>query len=518
MTPTVKITAAMLYDLVQCPHRLSMDLFGDPTKRDEVNAFVQLLWEKGTAYEQEFISGLNTDFIDLSQFSGADKEHLTIEAMKRGDELIYGGRISAGDLVGAPDLLRKENGKYVAGDIKSGGGEDGHDDNAKPKKHYGVQVALYTDILIQLGFANARTPFIWDVSGDEVIYDLDEPQGIRNPWTLWDVYEDVLLHARQVAAKCETTLPAYGGNCKLCHWYTACKITLEASDDLTLIPELGRTKRDTMVGLIPTIYELSAMNVDDFIVGKKTVFSGIGPSSLEKFHSRAKLCKTRGAKPYLTQPIRLPRAETELFFDIEVDPMRGFCYLHGFVERRHGDNSTEKFCAFFADSVSPIDEERAFAEAWAYIEKSQPCTVYYYSKYERTIWRQLQTRYPSVCSADEIEDLFDPTNSVDLYFDVVKKATEWPTNDYSIKSLAKFLGFRWRDTHPSGAASIEWFDRLIKTGDQQIKKRILDYNEDDCIATRVLLDGIRKLSIGGAAHQDQQFAESTAPQSLKMSG
>jgi hypothetical protein len=39
--PSPPITAAMLYDLVQCPHRPAMDLFGDPAKRDEVNATVR---------------------------------------------------------------------------------------------------------------------------------------------------------------------------------------------------------------------------------------------------------------------------------------------------------------------------------------------------------------------------------------------------------------------------------------------------------------------------------------------
>jgi predicted RecB family nuclease len=60
-----------------------------------------------------------------------------------------------------------------------------------------------------------------------------------------------------------------------------------------------------------------------------------------------------------------------------------------------------------------------------------------------------------------------------------------------IKTLAKFLGFSWRDTHPSGTASIVWFDRWIQTGDAAVKQQILDYNEDDCVATRVVLDGIR---------------------------
>ncbi len=70
---------------------------------------------------------------------------------------------------------------------------------------------------------------------------------------------------------------------------------------------------------------------------------------------------------------------------------------------------------------------------------------------------------------DEIEALFASPSTIDLYYDVVFKATEWPTRDYSIKTLAKYLGFKWRDTHPSGAASIEWFDRWVQTGDSEIK-------------------------------------------------
>jgi len=61
------------------------------------------------------------------------------------------------------------------------------------------------------------------------------------------------------------------------------------------------------------------------------------------------------------------------------------------------------------------------------------------------------------------------------------------------KTLAKFLGFSWRDTHPSGGASIEWFISWMQTGDITIKQPILDFNVDDCVATRVVLDGIRAL-------------------------
>ncbi len=98
-------------------------------------------------------------------------------------------------------------------------------------------------------------------------------------------------------------------------------------------------------------------------------------------------------------------------------------------------------------------------------------------------------------AAEELEELFDPARAIDLYFDVVLPKTEWPTRDYSIKTLAKYLGFSWRDAHPSGAASIEWFHRWVQSGDAEIMQWILEYNEDDCRATRVLLDGIRRFAV-----------------------
>jgi len=116
------ITASMLYDLVQCPHRVTMDLCEDFAKRDPINPFMQLLWEKGNAFEQEVIEELQVPFVNLRPFSDQEREQLTIEAMSRGDTLIYGGRISAGGLRGDPDLLRRKHDGYVAGGIKSGAG------------------------------------------------------------------------------------------------------------------------------------------------------------------------------------------------------------------------------------------------------------------------------------------------------------------------------------------------------------------------------------------------------------
>ena len=108
---------------------------------------------------------------------------------------------------------------------------------------------------------------------------------------------------------------------------------LKARDDLTLLPELGRWKRDVIADELPTVSALAKCNVNRYVTGKKTMFRGVGLQTFQKFHERAKLVTTPKAKPYRTREITLPTTESELFFDIEVDPMHDFCYLHGFVVR-----------------------------------------------------------------------------------------------------------------------------------------------------------------------------------------
>ena len=489
------ITGAMLYSLVTCPHRVTMDFFADPADREEPNAFVKLLWEQGSLFEQQVVEGFSIPVTDLSSYTGDEKERRTLEAMRRGEPLIYSGRIRSGNLLGQPDLLRKEGERYIAGDIKSGSGEEGPADNSKPKTSYAVQLALYTDILERTGWSAGRRAFVWDIHGEEVPYDFQAPKGKRSLGTLWQDYEAALNEAMQIVGGSGLTRPAYGATCKLCVWYTACIQRIRETDDLTQIPELGRSRRDAMYGQIATVAELASADLDVFIHGTTTDFPRIGVDTLRKYHDRARLLSRKGATPYARKPLHFPDHLRELFFDIEVDPMRDLCYLHGFIERHNGDNSTERFVATFADQPTAEAEKQAFAEAMAYLRGNTPCAIYYYSKYERTMYRKLQAKYPDVCTAEEVEALFDPEHTVDLYGDVVRKHTEWPVWDYSIKTLAKYLGFSWRDTNPSGAASIEWFHRWVETGDLAIRQRVLDYNEDDCRATRVLRDALERLPV-----------------------
>jgi predicted RecB family nuclease len=235
----------------------------------------------------------------------------------------------------------------------------------------------------------------------------------------WDDYEAALVDARAILARQLVPLPGYSSVCKLCHWHTFCIAQLIAEDDLTLIPFLRRSDRDVMRDSIPTIAALATSNPEGFIKGKKTVFAGIGADRLRLLQARAAMLKASPPKPYLREPVALDLFPLELFFDVEVDPLRGICYLHGFVERRNRDNTTERYVSFLAEEPTPAAERDAFTAAFDYLAAHVDAAIYYYSKYERTIYRKLQQKYPDICTPEDVEGLFEPPRAIDLYGDVV---------------------------------------------------------------------------------------------------
>ena len=225
--------------------------------------------------------------------------------------------------------------------------------------------------------------------------------------------------------------------------------------------------------------------------GNPKFLYNIGKPGLYKALERARiLCETK--KPVFVERLEFPKTKYELFFDIETDPTQEFVYLHGVYER-NGDNKEFKY--FITEELSEKEEKRAWSDFWKYIDSlpKNDFTVYYYSPYEKTTYKALQKKYSDVISEQEVVDFFENPNVIDLYSDTIIKKTDWPLGSYSIKAIAQYLDFKWRDETPSGALSIPWFNEYLKEKDEKILKRILEYNEDDCMATMVLKDGISRL-------------------------
>jgi uncharacterized protein len=500
----MSITASKLFSYIQCPHRVWRDEHGpQDEKNTDPNPFVEMLWEKGVQHEREVVAGIGS-YTDVSQGDLVSRARDTIAAMKRGDGLIYQGVLMSGDLVGIPDLLRKVGtGEYIPMDIKSGMGLEGSEDepgDAKLKAHYALQLCLYREALGDLGYASGPWKgVILDVRGLEVPYDLEAAQGARNKETWKERYARDKQNVRALLANEAQNLPALSpGKCKLCPWYESCKKWATAKDDLTLLFYMGRSARDRIsedLG-VKTVKDLAQLNLAEALAKKDSdseFLKGVGEKTLQSAIDRARIMKGGGG-PVAYDVIKFPDVTYELFFDIEDDPTQEFVYMHGVYER---SPNGERYLDFTAKDATTEEEKRAWSEFWGYV-RSLPkgnFAVYYYSAHEKTTYRRMQKKYPDVVSEDELEMFFGSENTIDLYTKVVLKSTDWPLGSYSIKSLATYLGFSWRDKSPSGALSIQWFNEYLKTRDASIMSRILEYNEDDCKATMVLKDGLEKLPL-----------------------
>jgi predicted RecB family nuclease len=499
------ITASKLYDYIQCHHRPWRDIWGPQEEKiKEANPFVELLWEKGVKHEEKIISRFG-DFLDLKDGLLDERFQRTIKAMKSKTSLIYQGVLKYENLLGIPDILKKlPDDTYIPIDIKSGTGFEGADEEegeeGKPKKHYSVQLCLYNDLLKKLGFASHNSGKVIDIHGEEVEYNLTSPMGTRTQETWWEFYEKVKKHVDFLMKNEYKNKPAMAGACKLCPWYNSCKKWCEEKKDLTNVFYLGRSIRDRLNEdlLIENIDEFLELDVEEVMkqkeaekkTGNKNFLFRIGKDSLLKSLQRAKiLYQTK--KPVSYEPIIFPQVSYELFFDIEDDPTQEFVYLHGIYER---NGKKERFIDFSATEISDEAEKEAWRKFWQYIYSlpQNDFAVYYYSHHEKTTYKKLQKRYSDIISLEKIEAFFENPNVIDLY-GIVQKQTDWPVGSYSLKALATYLGFSWRDSTPSGALSIQWFNNYIETKDKSVLKRILEYNEDDCKATMILKDNLEKL-------------------------
>ena len=97
------IAAKDLYNYTKCLYRVYLDSNGNPSEKGEVSEFAKLLWEMGLQTEREYLDSLGEKPItDLSAFGVETATDKTLEAMERGDELIYQGCLVFESLSGPP--------------------------------------------------------------------------------------------------------------------------------------------------------------------------------------------------------------------------------------------------------------------------------------------------------------------------------------------------------------------------------------------------------------------------------
>src|SRR3989338_2302379 len=471
-----KITPQHFYKFFQCPHWIWYDLYEDQEKKKATPPLMQMIYEDGLKHEREIIKSRKFEEVDPAMFKDLDEAFLaTAELMKKGKN-IYHGVLMDEHWVGIPDLLEvrplSELGDkklkshfgdyyYVVYDIK----------NSKDiKDEHKFQLVFYSLMLERIQGVRPREAYIINSQGEEKSFVVDE-------------FLDYFHLTRENIEKIiegEKPPPFLKSGCKRTPLYSLCLTETESCRDVSLIYRLSQMDQRQL-------YDIGIKTIDDFAHADLEVLRNQLISwnfdKLVRFHNQAQSL-VKNESLILKKPV-FPEVETEIYFDIESDPTQDIDYMLGLLVNNKTDNSEPEFRYFLANDKS--EEEKIWREFTKFIEDLENFVIYHYAFYEKQTFDRLALRYGV---SDKASEKFK-NNTIDLHRTVVDSVV-LPLYFYSLKDVARHVGFQWKAEDAGGAESVVWYNQWKETGDKKILQKILDYNKDDVVATMIVKEWLEK--------------------------
>ncbi len=203
----------------------------------------------------------------------------------------------------------------------------------------------------------------------------------------------------------------------------------------------------------------------------------------------------------IVEPSRMGCPTGDVEVDIDMESYGDTTYLWGaFVTTRVPvDGVSTGYLAFVNwDDHETDAEARLFASFWTWFrdlrercrdqERSVVAYCFWAQAEDGAMNRAVESPLPGGPTLADLDEFrrTNPTQWIDLHH--VAKAQIQTDGPMGLKVLASRAGFSWRDPNPSGEASMVWYETALGTGPtaEAARRRILEYNEDDCRATRAL--------------------------------
>jgi len=455
------IKAGNFYEFVKCPRKVYLHFFGNQEKKQPLSEFMQKKSDQGKEFEQKIIKSL--EFIKPEEeFKEEQAFEQTLNYMKQGKDLIYQGWLMQDNLVGIPDLLEKKKGKselgdyyYEVCDIKLG---------KSVREEYVMQIMFYSYLLFQIQGLMPKKAYL--ILGNK------EKVGI-NVKEYFEKFQNMLEKIKEISQGAAPSI-YINGSCKECVWKSLCLEEAKKENSLSLIYNLPRSKIELLKKhKIRNLKQAAKLDVE-----KLSEIKEFSPESLNKYKLQSKSLLNK--EIIKIKDPKFPR-DTPIYFDIEdTEDKDGnkIVYLFGLVINNEYINFLAK---------DPKDEKKIWNEFLKYFEHLDNFKLYTYSHHEKSMLKKLFIKHKGN------EETYNKIqqNIIDL-FKVVKETTVLPIYSYTIKDVAKFLGFRWTSQNASGSQSIVWYDQWLEKKNKKYLDEVLKYNEEDCKAMLIIKEHIEK--------------------------
>jgi predicted RecB family nuclease len=533
------------YAAVRCAVRTQWDVVR-PREAEPDEEFHAWLAAAGRTFEGEVMAALRAahpDAVDVGRDAPAEeREARTLAALHAGARLVLHPRLpvdTAGGRVGEPDLLVRGRDGYHPVDVKHHrtisdadagdlrgvqplDGLDGTSASARPRdaRPYErlrddlLQLAHYRRLLEACGQA-AAAPVLGAIIGRErhvVWLDLAAPRVPASDdsgmVSALDAYDAEYAARRRIAAEAAAHVvdpsdplplaPVRIAECPRCPWRVHCGDLLEARQDVSLLPRVGRAQWEALARIgADTIPALAAWADDTPVEGltDKALAAAIE-------QARARLGPAPAYRRRGVERVEVVGADVEL--DIDMENVGGGAYLWGvWVGGRAAEQIAPPGYRCFVDwdADAAAAGVRAFEAFWTWLDGSRAearargltLRAYCWSAAAENRW--LRHGAAAIGRSREVERFIASPEWVDLM--AVFDRNVLTGHGIALKSVAYRLGFFWDDEDPDGAQSMLWWqDATAPDVDAQLREdqreRLLAYNRDDVRATSYIRDWLRR--------------------------
>lgn len=457
------ITERSFFRYLKCPHWVYFDAHGDVPKPHD--PLMQALQDEGLleAHHRALLATRK----DVAEVTAEDEEEAffqTLAFMREGRQTIYRGVLIDGHWIGHPDILEKVEGKsklgdyfYVAADMKRA---------RALKDEFMFQGCFYAELLQKIQGTKPVQGYVITPDQEVLSYVISSFEG---------EYALTLDGIERIVSG-EKPVHFLTSGCKQSPWFETCRELSESCDDLSVLNRVWKEEiaRLNAIG-VRTVAELAKLAPRDLAHR----IPEANPERLETLRDQALALVEK--KHIIRGRIKFEKVPTELYFDIESNPLRDHDYLFGVLEVT-GDQET--YHAFFAGTRE--EEKEMWEKFCSFMESHPEAPVYHYGRFEADVLRRFDHRFgctPAIRSAFA-------NNLVDV-LGLIRPNVLFPLSFYSLKDIAAYIGFHWRAEDAGGANSVLWFEAWLRDRNKKQLDKIVAYNEDDVRATLALVKWLK---------------------------
>lgn len=430
-------------------------------EKKEIDRHRDIRMEQGTEFEKAWVTKTYPHAIEIKAYYGIEAIKETLNLMIKGADVIYQPHLSffEKEIYGKGDILVKSNQAasdlgdycYLVTEIKN---------SKKIKDYHKLQAGIYNYILgIIQGFTPPEISIVLKDSGEKMQYDDENTKELHRYLDVWKEIRDNRQKPQPKGID-KTESP----------WRIYANKVLTENQDLTLIPDVGSATRDMLSN------KLKISKIKDLEnYTESQLVNLLRPGFGKNVYNYTLAYKLQKVVPTNKKNDKNETNKRVFYFDFEtsddVHPSEPpHVYLIGLW-----DKEKNKFKYFLGRGKQ--DEEKIFSEFLDYIGNLDDVVLYHWASYEMGEIDKIIKQYSKL--APRLTGLKNVC--IDLK-EVVKNNFYIPVPTYSIKKVAPFLGFSWRQEEVNAFESMVLYWDWLKSPEQKIIQKVLDYNEDDCVA------------------------------------